>query len=156
MLFENFSSPGYRQIFKLLFGWKIFIKALSKQYVFLYPKITKISWFLLYILIQVLFVTKFIHLNFFPCSLSILEEPSFDPCYPIRAVRGKTRWEACLQSIRLRFNCSVSIGQWPIKATYSCQGVRVLYFLKKLKKHEIISTENKIQCIRPHTSSHTF
>ena len=37
--------------------------------------------------------------TFFPCPLSyILEEPSFDPCYPIRAVRGQ--WAACLQSSR--------------------------------------------------------
>jgi len=30
----------------------------------------------------------------------ILEEPSSDPCYPIRAARGKNRWAACLQSSR--------------------------------------------------------
>ena len=44
---------------------------------------------------------------FSPCLLSlILEEPSFNPCYPIRAVRGKTWWAACLQSSKLRFYCS--------------------------------------------------
>ncbi len=40
---------------------------------------------------------------FFPCPLSVLEEPLLDPCYPIRAVRGKIPWAACLQSSRPRF-----------------------------------------------------
>ena len=35
------------------------------------------------------------------------EEPSFDPCYPIRAVRGQRA--ARLQSSRPRFYCYVSI-----------------------------------------------
>jgi hypothetical protein len=39
----------------------------------------------------------------------ILEEPSSDPCYPIRAVRGKNRGAACLQSSRPRFYCSMFI-----------------------------------------------
>jgi len=44
---------------------------------------------------------------FTPCPLSVfLEEPSSDPCYPIR---GKNRWVACLLSSRPRLICSKSV-----------------------------------------------
>ena len=46
--------------------------------------------------------------SFFSCPFSfILEEPSFDPCYPIKAVRGQ--WVACLQSSRPMLYCYVSV-----------------------------------------------
>jgi len=56
------------------------------------------------------FVFDNIELSFFlHVPLVFLEEPSFDPCYPIRAVGGKTRWAACLQSSRPMIHYYVSI-----------------------------------------------
>ena len=55
---------------------------------------------------------------FSPYPLSfILEEPSFDPCYPIRAYREKNWWVECLQFSRPRRTPSLSLNCFAFSKT---------------------------------------
>ncbi len=89
-------------------------------------------------------VTFFFFFFFYPCPLCVfLEEPSSDPCYPIRAVRGKNRWAACLHSSRQRFYCSMSITVSDLWRPLKLSGRHIFRcFLSKLIFYRLNSSTN--------------